>query len=222
MVDNPWLMLRCEAPYVLEIDRGSIEDFNGHNDPEYTIDTSLLPEPFIGNPSSAKVALLSLNPGLDPGDAEAHSNPAFKKAICRNLRHERQEYPFYPLNPEFSRTPCAKWWLRKTANLIAECGLERVATGLLVVEWFPYHSQESNFPMELVCDSQRYSCQLAREMSAKGATMMLLRARDKWARCKDGFSNLPHPNSWQNPAMTPKNLGSHVFDEIKKRLCGEG
>jgi hypothetical protein len=90
-MENPWLKIPLEAPYVLEIDREGIERYNARTaSPDRQIDTSLIPEPFIGNPRSAKLVLLNLNPGLAEGDAKAHADPGFKAAMLRNLRHESQ------------------------------------------------------------------------------------------------------------------------------------
>lgn len=108
-MENPWVKLPSQDTYVLEIDRKDIEQFNEKKlNPDHKIDTSLLPEPFIGNPRSAKLVLLNLNPGLAEGDAKAHAHPDFKAAMLSNLRHESQEFAFYPLNPQFELVPCAK------------------------------------------------------------------------------------------------------------------
>lgn len=95
-------MLTCEtlgrtaqSPYVLDIDRASLDKCNAihHNDERVIVES--IPEPFIGNPQSAKVVLLSLNPGHSEDDAKAHSDAAFRDAMMRNLRHEAQDCPFY-------------------------------------------------------------------------------------------------------------------------------
>ena len=62
------------------------------------------------NPQSAKVVLLSLNPGHSEDDAKAHCDVDFWKAMMHNLRHEAQECPFYALNPKFAWTACGRWW----------------------------------------------------------------------------------------------------------------
>jgi hypothetical protein len=219
-IENPWIEIQPEGPFIPEIDREAIKYYNDQTKGSVKgIDTSLIPEPFIGNHRSPKVVLLSLNPGLAEGDAKAHARPDFRAAMLRNLRHESLEYPFYPLNPQFERTPCAAWWLKKTRRLIEECGREKVAEGLFVIEWFPYHSKKSGLPKKpkkFVCESQRYSCQLAKEMVGKGALTVLLRSKHHWAMCDEGLSKLPFPRSRQNPAITPDNFGEDIF----KKMCG--
>jgi hypothetical protein len=214
-IENPWVEIQPDGPFVLEIDRESIQSYNEERQPDRKVDTSLIPEPFIGNPRRAKLVLLNLNPAVDVDDAKAHKRPDLRDAMIRNLRHESQEYAFYPLNSDFEETPCAKWWLKKTRRLREECGRETVAKSLLVIEWFPYHSQNSGLPKRFVCESQRYSCQLAKEMVGKGELVVLLRSKDHWAVCDKGLSKLPIANSVQNPGITPGNFGTDLF----KRMC---
>jgi hypothetical protein len=104
-VQNPWSELRTKGPYVLDIDRASIESYNTLHKKDKKIIVESIPEPFIGNPKSAKVVLLSLNPGHSEEDAKAYSDGDFRKAMMRNLRHELQDCPFYGLNPKFAGTP---------------------------------------------------------------------------------------------------------------------
>ena len=216
-MENPWLKIPSETPYVLEIDRESIERYNaGQANPDRKIDTSLIPEPFIGNPSTAKLVLLNLNPGVAEDDARAHARRDFRTAMLLNLRHESQKYPFYPLDPGLSQTPCAQWWLRKTRRLVEECGRERVANGLFVIEWFPYHSKKE--PRGGVCESQWYSWQLAKEMIEKRKCMVLMRSKDHWAVCDERLSESPLPNSRQNPAITAANFGEDLFSRMRKAL----
>jgi hypothetical protein len=219
LIENPWVEIQPDGPFVLEIDRESIKQYDeGKLNPNHKVDTSLMPEPFIGNPGQAKLVLLNLNPSRDERDAEAHARRDFKNAMIRNLRRETQEYTFYPLNPEFKQTPCAQWWLRITKRLVEECGREIVAKGMLVIEWFPYHSKDSGLPKRFVCESQRYSCQLAKEMVGKRELVVLLRSKDHWAVCDKGLSKLPIANSVQNPAITPGNFGTDLFKQMCEAL----
>lgn len=218
---NPWLKLGEKAPYVLEIDRKSIECYNADKaeNSNHCIDTSLIPEPFIGNPHSAKLVLLSLNPGRDDNDAEGHADPDFRSAMFSNLRHIPQQHPFYPLNPEFRWTPCGKWWAKLTRALTEGLDLDLVTERLLVIEWFPYHSKKSGLPHErFLCESQRYSCHIAQEMREKGTLMVLLRSPQHWAVCDKGFSKLPLPHSRQNPVLTAKNFGDDLFKQMRVAL----
>jgi len=129
---NVWLDLPSTTPYVLEIDREAIDSYNAKTAGATKINVESIPEPFIGNPASATVILLNLNPGDSPHDPKAHADPDFRAAIIGNLRHEPQEYAFYSLNPKFEWTPCGQWWTRNLHGLWARGRLtrERVAERL--------------------------------------------------------------------------------------------
>ena len=72
--------------------------------------------------------------------------------------------------------------------------------------------------VEFVCESQWYSCQLAKEMREEETRMILLRSRDHWAVCDRGLSGLPLPKSRQNPAITPDNFGADLFKQMCEAL----
>ena len=215
---NPWSELRAQSPYVLDIDQASIDKYNAiqHNDERVIVES--ISEPFIGNPRSAKVVLLSLNPGHSDDDAKAHSDGDFRKAMMRNLRHEAQECPFYALNPKFSWTACGNWWKAHTSKL-QKAGLswEVISEGLLVIEWFPYHSRRSGLPIKPVCPSQEYSFQLAREML--GSKIVVgMRSKKHWVNVLPAVQNIPFLKNPQNPHISPANAGADLFDRIIEAL----
>jgi hypothetical protein len=191
-VQNPWLKLPGESDYILEIDRESIKRYNeSRRREDRRVNLKSVPEPFIGNPESARVVLLSLNPGDSEDDLKAHSNHEFKKALFHNLSGESQNYPFYPLNPEFSWTGAGKWWLSRTREL-REAGLNdaTIAERLFVIEWFPYHSRKSEFPNKRVCESQYYSFHLAKEMLEEKKLVVGMRSRKKWIEVDQRFGEV--------------------------------
>ena len=109
-MENPWPQLPTDAPCVLPPDRSIIEAFNARYADKhesdcrtssctgcFTIQTQLLPEPFIGDPE-ARVYLLNLNPGYFPGeDDDWHVAAGFRTAIIDNLDHKgrpKNKFPF--------------------------------------------------------------------------------------------------------------------------------
>jgi hypothetical protein len=144
---NPWEKLSLfKGSYVLKIDRERIRTYNDSvRDKAHEVIVGSIPEPFIGNPESAKVVLLSLNPGHSTKDLCWHKKNDFKKAMFLNLRHRPQRFPFYPLNPDFEGNGAGEWWRPRTRELQKETGLDdrTFAERLLVIEWFPYHSERS-------------------------------------------------------------------------------
>lgn len=215
---NPWSELPTQSPYVLDVDRASIDKYNTlHNDGEKIIVGSQ-PEPFIGNPQSAKVVLLSLNPGHSEDDKKAHCDANFRGAMMRNLRHEPQDYPFYGLNPNFAWTGCGIWWRAHTRRL-HEAGLswEAISNGLLVIEWFPYHSRRSALPIKPVCPSQEYSFQLANEM-LRSKIVVGMRSKKHWMNVVPAVQNVPFLKNPRNPHISPASTGTELFDRIVEVL----
>src|SRR5580698_8416999 len=152
---NVWLDLPQASPYVLEIDRKAVDEYNTKAKGATKINVGSIPEPFIGNPETATVILLNLNPGDVADDAIAHADPDFRAAMMSNLRHELQESPFYALNLKFVRTPCAKWWRQNLKELWENPNTNltraRVAERLCVIEWFPYHSTKAGLANKPIC-----------------------------------------------------------------------
>jgi hypothetical protein len=55
-MDNPWSQLPAQSPFVLEIDRKAIDQYNQSvHDHNRRVVVESIPEPFIGNPTTAKV-----------------------------------------------------------------------------------------------------------------------------------------------------------------------
>jgi hypothetical protein len=100
-MENPWLSLcGTGSPYVFHKDRAKIDKYNHSvRNPGAKVVLDVIPEPFIGNPDSAQVVLLGLNPGSSASDPAWHAREDFRTALFLNLRHKLQDYPFYPLNP---------------------------------------------------------------------------------------------------------------------------
>jgi hypothetical protein len=181
----------------------------------------LIPEPFIGDPETAKVVLLNLNPGFDATVEGNHSRSEIKDAIFRNLRRERREYPFYAFDPAFKGTGVANYWCEYTHNLQSATGLDdrAFAQRLLAIEWFPYPSTSGSLPRRVLCGSQEYSFQLAKEMMAKqGVQFIGMRSKNHWALADSEFSRIPFLKNPQRPWITRGNMDSKVFDRIVTSL----
>ena len=180
--NNSWLGLP-RGSCILPIDLQRIVDFNRGKTPAKRVALNLLPEPFIGNPCSARVVLLGLNPGHSDNDHDDQHNREFREAIRLNLRHKPQAYPFYPLDPRFANTGSGKWWQTHLRPLVEEAGLNvrTLSERLMVIEWFPYHSARSGLPPQLICESQKYSFSLAKKLFRRGLPVIGMRSREHWA-----------------------------------------
>jgi hypothetical protein len=223
-MDNPWLELQpSEDSFVLQMDRECIQKHNEQSRSEKTkFMVRSIPEPFIGDPNSATVILLGKNPGHRSKDEEDHLDKDFKKAIFDNLHHKAQEYPFYPLNPEFLKTGAGEWWRKHTRELREEPGNIDEATlarRLMVIEWFPYHSIRLS-PPKTQCRSQQYSFELAKQILDRKLLIVGMRGRKEWMKVDDRFGEIPFLNSPQNVSLTRGNTHGDLFNQIVKALKG--
>jgi hypothetical protein len=175
---NPWEQLPKTAPFVLDADRPALTAFNSRAKPRQAVDTSLLPEPFLGRPK-APVVLLGLNPGWSPDDADWHNRPDFARLCRANVLHESSQYPFYLLNPAVASSPGGRWWRQRLRAVIHETNLECTSRGLMCVEYFPYHSDTYSGATPRL-QSQEYGFQLVRAAMGRGAIIVILRSEKRW------------------------------------------
>lgn len=221
---NPWLELPREPRYVLPCDCSGIASLNQRIAAKgrgSAINDQSIPEPFIGNPRLATVILLSLNPGDSAEDPNTHRNRQFREALVRNLHHQRQDYPFYALNPAFAWTGCGKWWRKHLRELLDNDRLEPATVGrrLCVIEWFPYHSLNAKaLPRRPVCPSQDYSFELAKQALEDKQLVVGMRARKRWTEVDERFASIPYMNSPQNPVVSIRNAGESLFWQIVEAL----
>lgn len=217
-MENPWVTLSDEKPYVLSEDKQEILKYNNNvNKEENLIRTELIPEPYLGNPSS-KIILLNLNPGFSIKDKSFHNdNDYFINSCRKNLLHKNQEYPFYLLDPKNSNAPGYKWWTQKLKELINKFGAKTLANNIFCIEFFPYHSKKFKLN-KTILPSQKYNFYLLRKAIKRNALIVIMRSRKIW------FNNVPELkdinyyelNSPQNPCLTPNNLDR--YDELIKQL----
>jgi hypothetical protein len=204
---NPWRSLPAEAPFVLPGDELAIEAFNRRATEDHRVHLELLPEPFFGS-QDAPVVVLGLNPGFDPRDEEAHRTPRFEQAMRRNLAHEHGPFPFYYLDPAVADTPGGAWWLRRLRQPIAVAGLDVVASRILCVELFPYHSRRYGRVPPL--PSQGYGFHLVAQALRRNALVVAMRSWRLWVKAVPtlaGYPRLVRLRSPQNVAISPRNCG---------------
>jgi hypothetical protein len=218
-IANPWLRLPRVPPYVLDVDRDFILRHNTVAPDDYKIIDHCIPEPFIGNPETAKVVLLLLNPGFNKNtDSDSHRRSDFKDAIFRNIRRETQEYHFYPLNPDFKDTACGEWWRRRFRTLIEKVDKRVLADKLLAIQLFPYHSQKWN-PKCPMCESQKYSSYLAKTMLRKQGTKVVgMRSKKLWGVENEAFLGVPYLKNPRNVCVSRANMEDGLFEDLVKIL----
>jgi hypothetical protein len=218
VITNPWLSLPAAAPYVLPEDRALVERYNRGAPESYRIQLGVLPEPFLGRPD-APVVLLALNPGYSDGDPAVHASPRFAAHARANLAHAARHYPFYLLDPA-NDGPGRQWWRRRLKTLLEEFPEERVASALLCVEYFPYHSRRFR-AAGLALPSQRYGFGLVRRALARGAVVVCMRARTLWTAAVPELGapgRLLVLRTPQNVAVSPRNCPDG-YGQIRRALA---
>lgn len=207
---NPWTDLPTRAPFILENDREAVLSLNaslrdrGKNGS--MVRDEIIPEPFVGNPFTANIVLLNLNPGFEKSDRKWHRSPTFRKAAIENLNHRKMDYPFYLLDPQFKDSGGAKYWRKRLRSLIEKHGDHVVANAVCVIEWHPYHSEKSlGHPAEKFCDSQDYTAWLVRQAINRNGCVVLLRSRRRWQSLVPESSDRPIINSVQSAYLTENN-----------------
>jgi hypothetical protein len=228
MKQNPWLRFDPDGSYVLDEDRLSVRRYNELVSAQNRrIIAGTIPEPFIGNPDSARVVLLGLNPGHSQKDFIWHERHDFRQSMLRNLKHEPQAFPFYPLNPDFRESGAGEWWRKKTHKLQAAAGIsdELFSQRLFVIEWFPYHTEKSPYRTlrlrgaeGILCESQRYSFALAQDFMNRNTPMLLMRSRNEWSEVDSRFASAPSLINPQCASISPGNIHKSVFEQLVNAL----
>jgi hypothetical protein len=214
---NPWAALPEQPPFVLAEDAAIVEAHNSRRNEEHQFRPNTLPEPFMGSPD-APVVLLNLNPGFDPSDITNYAPEPRSSMMRRSLTHALPaEDAFYFLTEEFEGTGGWTWWYKKLKPLIEEVGLDRVRSGIQVIEYIPYKSTRFH-PVETL-PSQEYTFQLARQAVERDAAIVVMRRANSWltavpALADHGAHKL---NSAQNVIISPRNCLTG-FDEIVEKL----
>jgi hypothetical protein len=212
--DNPWTRLPHQPPFVLAEDRPLLDGRGDRSD--IAVDTTLIPEPFLGDPAAA-IVLLNLNPGWSGEDAWWHAQPTFREASLLCLQHQSRKFPFFLLDPRFSGAPGNTWWNRKLKPLVERCGIEVVARSLFCLELFPYHSKRFGH-RRLRLPSQEYSLTLLREAIARNALVVVMRSLRLWCERVPELTaaDLVQVSSVQNPVLSELNLGDRFHELITK------
>lgn len=227
-MNNPWLELPSEPPYCLPEDLPIITEFNKQVEEkqkdEFLIRIDGLPEAYIGSIKDPRVVLLNLNPGWSPEDHKHFEQPAFRKAVLKNLHHTLDEYPFYHLNPKFHFTGGARFWGQKLRHLISEVGRETVANHVIVLEYFPYPSLKykmipekikRKFGIELLRGQQYTFCLLRKFLDIENVAFVGMRKVTKWIRVVPELEDkMVMVKNFQNPAISPRNLPDSVFTRV--------
>jgi hypothetical protein len=220
---NPWLAAPSEPPYWLPCDSEKVCEYNAtHPNEEFKVQEKVLPEPFIGN-TKAPVVLLNLNPGYGGRDPEDHARPEFQSLLRNNYSQGWLAFPFYSLDPTFENGG-RRWWEKNLRYLLDIVERNQLARSILCIEYFPYHSRRFDHG-SLELPSQKFGFGLARSAIARGAVIVIMRARKRWlSRVPEleEYSQAFALNSPQNVVVSPRNCPRGGFDRIVSAIRDGG
>lgn len=175
MDDNPWVHLPTMPPYIAPIDRSRIDD--------KVVAANKLPldhhpVPWLGDPRTARVVLLTGNPRLKPADPPEPADYAEQNRLCLTFE---SRVPLFSLDDEFEgRSDTGyEYWVKNLGELIACTSLDQVRRNVAVVEWFPYHSANKPHLREPL-PSAKYGFGLVKQAIDNGALIVLIRGRPEW------------------------------------------
>ena len=227
---NPWKKFnRKLPPYLLDEDKDAIFNFNKKEKriPEHRIDTNSLPVPFQGNPFNAKVILLQLNPGSDiplgfeqEEDFSLRIFPKLKKETLKDNLHEKLEYPFHDLNPDYRLTGGFRYWIKVLRNFIKnKDDYKNISKKICCIEFFPYHSKNyMHFGKILNC--QKYNFFLVKEAINRNALIVIMKGKGFWFKYVKELKNYKRIitlNS-RSPVLSQNNIRGNGFEQIQRAL----
>jgi hypothetical protein len=144
-----------------------------------------------------------------------------KPLFFANLRHEEQPFPFYAFSPAFKETGVSAYWHQYTRELQAESQLDNqtFSKRLLVIEWFPYHSVKAGLQPRVLCKSQLYSFELAKQMlDRRGVQVVGTRSKNFWVQADREFNYVEFLKNPQRPWITRGNMDQSLFDRMLDAL----
>lgn len=225
-MENPWLQLPKEPPFILPCDADKIEHFNTRQrDIKFKVILNENPSPYIGKPESS-VIFLNLNPAYSLEESESPQIAQYQKIARMNLLHQFTDYPFYVLDPSLKGTPSGyEWFSKRFSPLMHATGMDakELSNKLFLVEFFPYRSQKCNWSGDVI-SSQRYALSLIEKAISRRATIIVMRSEKNWFNALPVLKTYPHCyklHSYQKVYISEKNLGTKEFNVVVEKLQKE-
>ena len=214
---NPWEQIKNKGPFILNADKKIIEQFNKRVSEDYLFIEDLPPEPYIGNPHTADIFLLALNPGYDGGEQKyLNEVPDLQKALIKNLKHQNDKYPLFFLDEQFRESPGFKWWERILKPVLANTNDDYLllSNKICELQFFPYHSRKYK-PLGHDIEAQQYTFGLLKNAIVNKKMIIILRSEKLWVKAvPELLGNYARLNSYQNVVISEKNLGKERFEHL--------
>ena len=239
-MNNPWSALPLAPPFVLPDDWEAIDKFNQTAASKYVFQHQLMPGPYVGNPITSRLVVLSNNPGYNPAiDDTRHRDRSFTDRIRRNLLHEELDWPMYYFRPNSSQLEYSDgrvdhkptFWMARfepIKEILVAQGITKVwqylAQRVAIVQMCPYHSEryKASAPVSM---AQTYSSWLVKRALTEPERVVLVHRSkaNKYWRKKHGSlmdrSIVPSRSSWPvNWNFKPEFFSDEDFHHIISAL----
>lgn len=231
------LLYKKDGNFLCEEDRAVIDAFNKKYQarPEYRIQTHLLPEPFIGNPHTAKLLMLALNPGYSGNDKneldsedDLHQTPVFKKLIEDNLACKEVAYPFYYLNESsaFQNSPGHKFWRKRILRQLIEeqnISITHLAKSICCVQYHAYHSTQYKSLGKNSIKSQEDTKKIIQNFIEKNRKnnflpIIIMRSQSLWMKRIPELKNIEEEGivlrNPRNPVISRNNMKEGLYEKL--------
>lgn len=231
-MENPWLKVPAQPPYVLPEDRDGILRANARltdaDRKRYGYQLQLLPDPFIGD-LNAPFVMVYLNPGYTPqrhpgtcNDDWWHSNSVeFCEAYRKNFAQAPMGYPFFFLDPQFRTSPAGIYWSDRLKELLHYCSREELAQKTLALEYFPYHSE--SYRNLCSVPSQQFVIEQIQAAMDRAAEILVMRSETALRTAIPELSKHEYlrANSPQSGYITRNNVPGfdRIIDAIRRKAA---
>ena len=226
---NPWRDLPKKPPFVLRQDKEFVDRHNAEQTrAEYKARLEVPPNPYAGNPETARVLLLTRMPLWDDKNLDDYAeNPAYAQALHRSLTFTSDGYPFVYLDPAFEQTAGYQWWRPKLRDLVlaleekyGEDAQRKVAERVMAVTYFPYHAAqyEPNLKIKPM-PSQKYSFGLVQLMAREELPIIIQSLAPAWnAILPTQRGKVIKTRSDRSNYLSKKNLPAGEFEALVELL----
>lgn len=212
---NPWTELPATPPFVLADDAIALGRYGAAG-----VHTEVLPCPYLGSPATARVYLLNLNPAYSPAVA-AFTDPHYSEEVRRGLIFA-STYPFWAFDPSLAASPGHHWWATLTLSLRARVRIDKLASRMMCLQWFPYHSASAADLTAITqpVPSQSYTFQLLRDAIGARGLVLVLRSERLWLSSVPELASVDYlrVTNVRRPFLSPGNMPGDGFERLVAAL----
>lgn len=178
---------------------GQYTTSDSQNISENILHTNFYPEQIVGNPNTARIFLLNMNPSFDPSNQTTQLE--LQDELLNNILGVfDSEYPFHSLNPKYENTDGCRWWRngRHFGGWEKYFTLSELSKAFCNLELLPYHCK--NLPAVVrnnikECPSTKaildfVHTEVVPKAKAGEAAIILLRCSREWELEEDISNNI--------------------------------